>query len=258
MTADLSPSGIRADITEAVACGIKASGRIDVLGREIGLDMGLTAADADLEPTALCLTDKRSDVKGTYSMSARINGRGERENLLSSLKGKFEISARDGEFVRSSAADATFDYLNATGDFKVTFPDLDKETFPYRLISIQGRIDGENVISDEVIIQATTLTITGQGKVDLRRRQIDAKGLISVAMPANQLIKRIPLIGPLVGGRLIGIPLRVAGSLDRPDVQYLSPADIGMELVHMPLRVLNAPLEAIRLFTPRRNAQDNN
>ena len=256
MTAALTPSGIRADVTDSVACGIKAAGQIDVRGREIGLDIGLTATEAELEPTVLCLTDKRSDVKGMYSMTARITGRGDRESLLHSVKGDFEISARDGEFVRSSAADATFDYLNGTGDFKVAFPDLDKETFPFRLLSVKGRIDGDTLISDEVIIQATTLTITGQGKVDLRRRQTDAKGLISVAMPANQLIKYIPLIGPLVGGRLIGIPVRIFGSLDRPDVQYLAPADVGMELVKMPLRVLGAPLEAIKIFTPRGKAQE--
>ena len=83
------------------------------------------------------------------------------------------------------------------------------------------------------------------------------KGLVSVSMPGNQVMKHIPIIGSLIGGRLVGIPLRITGSFDRPDVSYLAPADVGMELMNMPLRVLQAPLDAIRLFTPGAETRDN-
>jgi hypothetical protein len=53
-----------------------------------------------------------------------------------------------------------------------------------------------------------------------------------------------------VGGSLIGIPIRVQGPFNRPNVSYLSPADLGAELVNIPLRVLGMPLDAIRFFIP--------
>ena len=257
-TVDLSPSGLKADIDQSMACGISAAGKIDVVGGKVGLDIRLTAKEAQLKPTSVCLTDGKFDASGTYSMVARVTGRGNQESLLPSLKGTFNLSARDGEVVRSAATDATFDYLNATGDFKVAFPDLDKQAVPYRLIRLRGRVDGADLINDEVIVQLATLTMTGQGKLDLRQRRVDAKGLVSVSLPGNQVVKYIPLIGDLVGGRLVGIPLRITGSLDRPDVSYLAPADVGRELVNMPLKILGAPLEAIRLFKPNVEARDKN
>jgi hypothetical protein len=256
LTANSSPSGIRAEIEQAVACGINSTGRIDIAGEEIGLNVSLAATEAQLEPTTVCLFDTRHAVKGTYSLKGRITGRGKWDQLKSSVKGNFEFSARDGEFVHSPGIDATFDYLNATGDFKVAFPDLDKETFPYRLVSIKGRVDGEVIVGDEIIVQSSLLNLSGQGKIDLARKRIDGKGLIAVLKPVDEVISRIPVVGSIFGGSLLGIPVRVAGPLDRPEVTYLSPADIGIEVLNMPLRILGLPLEALRLFTPGGDGQE--
>jgi hypothetical protein len=258
LTADSSPSGIRAEIEQAVACGINATGRIDIAGEEIGVDVALAATEAQLRPTTVCLLDEHNDVKGTYSLKGRITGRGKRERLKSSVKGNFEFSARDGEFVRSPGVDATFDYLNATGDFNVAFPDLDKETFPYRFVSVKGRVDGEVVIGDEIIVHAPLLNLSGQGKLDLARKRIEGKGLVAVLKPVDEVISRIPLVGSIFGGSLLAIPVRIAGPLDQPEVNYLSPADIGTEVLSMPMRILGLPLEALRLFAPSVEAREKN
>ena len=92
--------------------------------------------------------------------------------------------------------------------------------------------------------------MSGQGKIDLARKQVDGKGLIAVLKPVDEVISRIPVVGSLLGGTIVGIPVRVAGSLDRPEVTYLSPADVGTELLNMPLKILGIPLEAIKLFAP--------
>jgi hypothetical protein len=255
-TASFSPSGIKADIDRGVACGITASGRMDIAGADIGLDLRLSATDAQLEPTTVCLTNQQNDVKGIYSLAARLAGRGNRGQLLRSLKGNFEFSARDGEFIRSPGIDATFDYLNASGDFKVPFPDLDRETFPYRFVGVKGRIDGKMLLGDAINVASSLLNLSGQGKVDLELKQIDGKGLVAVLKPIDEVISRIPVIGSVLAGSLLGIPVRVSGSLERPDVTYLSPADVGAELLNIPLGILRMPLGAMRLFTPGGQPRD--
>ncbi|MGE5220296.1 MAG: AsmA-like C-terminal domain-containing protein [Chloroflexota bacterium] len=256
-TASFSESGIGVDIDRGVACGITASGRVDMVGADIGIDLRLSATDAPLEPTAVCLTNQQNDVKGIYSLTARLAGRGNRGQLLRSLKGNFEFSARDGEFIRSPGIDATFDYLNSTGDFKVAFPDLDRETFPYRFIGVKGRIDGKMLVGDEINVASSQLNLSGQGKVDLELKQVDGKGLIAVLKPIDDVIARIPVISSMLGGSLVGIPVRVTGPLERPDVTYLSPSDVGVELLNVPLRILGLPLGAMRLFTPTPETRDN-
>jgi hypothetical protein len=250
MTAAISPSGVTAEIERGVVCGIEVTGRVGVTGKEIDLDVQLAATQAQLEPTTVCLTDRQNDVKGIYSLKARLMGRGDQDQVRRSLKGNFELSARDGEFVRSPGIDATFDYLNASGDFKVAFPDLDREVFPYRFIGVKGRIEGEIIIGDEINVESSLLNLSGQGRVDLGRKQIDGKGLIAVLKPVEEVVSRVPVISSILGGSLVGIPVRVTGSFERPDVTYLSPADVGVELLNIPLRILGMPLGAMRLFIP--------
>jgi hypothetical protein len=72
------------------------------------------------------------------------------------------------------------------------------------------------------------------------------------------VISRLPLISSILGGSLLAIPVRVTGSLERPDVTYLSPADVGTELLDLPLRILGMPIGAMRLFTPGGDSSDQN
>jgi hypothetical protein len=243
-----SPRELIGQVKRGIVCGIDAWGNFDVKNETIGLDMRLSVTDGELESTSRCLMNGQVD--GTYSLKANLTGVGNRKGLFQSLKGKVEFAARDGRFIRAPGVDATFDYLNATGDFNVAFPDLDKESFPYRLLSVKGAFDGPIFTADEVVIRGTSLTITGGGTVDMERKQIDGKGLVSVAAPGSRVLRNMPILGSVLGGSLVGIPLRVAGSLERPNISYLSPTDIGAELLNVPLRILGLPLEALQIFTP--------
>jgi hypothetical protein len=248
LTATLSSRGISGDVEQAVVCGIRVAGRMDNNKDGIGFDLQLTAQDQQLQFPSRCLTDENEDLNGTFSLTAQLTGRGE---------GKFDFVARDGEFVRSEGLDATFDYLNATGDFKVAFPDLDKEVFPFRLLSARGTIEGETLVGDEITIQSSLLSIAGQGKVDIGRKQVDAQALVYTATPWEEAVRRIPVIGFLIGGSIFGIPVRIAGPVGRPDVSYLSPSALGNALLNIPGRILGFPPEALHILTPENSESGN-
>jgi hypothetical protein len=55
---------------------------------------------------------------------------------------------------------------------------------------------------------------------------------------------------------VVAHPVRVTGSLERPDVTYLSPADVGAEPMNVSIRILGVPLEAIRILTPSMGDSD--
>jgi hypothetical protein len=253
-TASLSQDGIKGQIQRADVCGIDTVGKIDFTGDELGFDMSLSATDGQLESTSLCFTENRHAVTGSYSLHAHVAGHGAPEKVARTLRGGFEFNARDGQFARSpntdTALEATFDYLNRTGDFDFAFPDLDKESFAFRSISLRGSVEGMTLVKDELSLQSSLLTVAAQGRVDLEHKQIDARGLVSVRIPGAGLVSRIPIFGSILDPSLLGIPVRVSGSLEQPVVSYLSPTDVGAQLLNIPLRILGLPLEAIRLFTP--------
>jgi uncharacterized protein YhdP len=153
--------------------------------------------------------------------------------------------------------EAAFDYLNEKKDFNVDFPDLDRESFPFRSIRARGTVEGETLVGDELVIQSTLFIITGRGRVDLENKQIDATGLITARLPGDTITRRIPIVGSLLGSSIVGIPVRVNGPLEQPNVTYLSPSAVGAELLDIPRKILGLPLEAIRLFTPTMRRPEN-
>jgi len=253
-TASLSPDDIKAEIERGDVCGIATAGTVDFTKGEIGLDLALSVTNGQLGPTSLCLTENNQAVSGRYSLKAQVTGRGTPESVSQALTGKFEFNAQNGEVLQTPTVDtpleATFDYLNRTGDFNVAFPDLDRESFSFQSITSRGRVEGMTIINDELIIQSSLFTIGGNARIDLENDAIDARGLVSVRLPGNTITRHIPIIGSILGGSILGIPVRVTGSLGNPNVTYLAPADVGAELLDIPRKILGLPLEAIRLFTP--------
>ena len=254
-TASLSPHGISGQIQRGDVCGIATVGKVDFTDEELGIDMSLSVKNGQLESTSLCLTENRHAVTGSYSLQAHVTGRGPVEKVAQTLRGQFEFNAQDGQLAQSpntnTPLEATFDFLNRTGHFDVAFPDLDRESFPFRSISIRGYVEGLALVKDEFIIQSSLATITGNGKIDLEHQQIDARGLVSVRIPGAGIVRRIPIFGSILDpSSLLGIPVRVTGSFEQPAVSYLSPTDVGAQLLNIPMKVFGLPLEAIRLFTP--------
>jgi hypothetical protein len=255
--ASLSQNTVNVQIKHADVCGIATVGNVDVASGEIGLDVSFSVTGGQLESTSSCLSDNKQAIKGNYSLTGRLTGRGTPEKIAQTLRGDFDFSARDGEILQSPTVDtpleAAFNYLNNTGDFSVVFPDLDKESFPFRLISSRGTVQGTSLVNDEVTLLSSLYTIAGTGRIDFEHKQIDARGLVSVLLPGDRIIRRIPVVGSFLAGSLVGIvgiPIRMTGSLEHPDVTYLSPADVGAELLRIPVRILGLPLDAIRLFAP--------
>lgn len=255
--ASLSQNTVNVQIKHADVCGIATVGNVDVASGEIGLDVSFSVTGGQLESTSSCLSDNKQAIKGNYSLTGRLSGRGTPEKIAQTLRGDFDFSARDGEILQSPTVDtpleAAFNYLNNTGDFSLVFPDLDKESFPFRLISSRGTVQGTSLVNDEVTLLSSLYTIAGTGRIDFEHKQIDARGLVSVLLPGDRFIRRIPVVGSFLAGSIVGIvgiPIRMTGSLEHPDVTYLAPKDVGAELLRIPVRILGLPLEAIRLFTP--------
>ncbi len=60
----------------------------------------------------------------------------------------------------------------------------------------------------------------------------------------------IPLVGYILGGNLVSVPVGVTGELRNPKVTVLPPSAVGSELLAPMKRILNLPFKIIDPFSP--------
>jgi len=66
----------------------------------------------------------------------------------------------------------------------------------------------------------------------------------------DSIIKRIPLVGDILGGSLISVPVGVSGNLNEPKVTLLPPAAVGEGLLGIMKRTLEVPVKVIQPMIP--------
>ena len=85
-----------------------------------------------------CLSDNKQAVRGNFSLTGRLTGRGTQKSRADPPRRLRIQRSRSRNSTQSPTTDspleAAFNYLNETGDFSVAFPDLDRESFPFRAI----------------------------------------------------------------------------------------------------------------------------
>jgi hypothetical protein len=75
----------------------------------------------------------------------------------------------------------------------------------------------------------------------------------------DRIVKKIPLISSVLGGKLISIPFRAKGKLENPTVIPLSPTAVGSGVLGVLERTLKLPIKIIQPILPdeKKEAEDN-
>jgi hypothetical protein len=68
----------------------------------------------------------------------------------------------------------------------------------------------------------------------------------------HNVVKRVPLVGRVLGTRVVGVPVSVTGNLHDPRVVPLGPAAIGQTAVNLMEALIQAPIELLDPFVERR------
>jgi hypothetical protein len=74
----------------------------------------------------------------------------------------------------------------------------------------------------------------------------------------DRLVKFIPLIGHILGGKLISIPFKAKGELTDPDVIPLHPTAVGSEVLGILQRTLKLPITIMQpVFSSGKNHKND-
>jgi hypothetical protein len=250
--ADVSftPEVVSADIKKASVCGISISGKIQFLKDSLQLDIKPSSSGQELKPTVECLSQNKSVSTGTFDLSGRLTAQGKGDEIMRYLRGNLDFKAKDGRIYKATILAKLFSLINVTGIFQGSIPDLVKEGFSYQSLIIQGNIENGRLLLKEAVLNAPSMQIAATGNIDLVRKEMDVKALVSPLKPVNVVLRNIPVIKNIVGQNFASIPVKIEGNLENPEVGYLPVAEVGSGLLGIVKRTLMAPVYLIEPLIP--------
>jgi hypothetical protein len=95
-------------------------------------------------------------------------------------------------------------------------------------------------------MDAPAMQLVSQGEIDWAGQKIDFKVVVAPLKTVDWIVQRIPIIGYVLQGTLISIPVRVQGDLKDPRIIPLDPSLVGSELVGIMKRTLKLPFKLVQ------------
>lgn len=240
-------------IDEANLCGIQTPGRIRFTPEAIRRAFQVSASNQSLRHTLECLWEREDLITGNYDLEAEITFQTEKKgnDPIESLRGTVEFNSENGRIFRFGLLARIFSVVNITEILRWRTPDLTGEGLAFDTLVAQGVLEGETLLLEEVILDGPSMNIFTIGSLNFREKTMDLTVTLAPFRMVDFIIDRIPLLGHVLGGKLISLPVRVSGSMDNPVVTPLSPQAVGDRLLGIMKRTLKLPFRLIEPILPR-------
>jgi hypothetical protein len=233
-------------IGKADVCGISFRGLVNLSGQILDLYFVPTPIDNNLDSTLGCITAKKNLATGTFSLNGEIMANTKPEALTRSLMGKLAFSAEKGRIYRFGLLAKLLAILNVTEIYRGHVPDLAGEGFAYHSMSASAKLQGGKITMEDCTIDGASMGIACKGDIDLVRKEMDLTILVAPFKTVDRIVDILPLIGRVLGGKLISIPFQAIGPLNDPEVYPLPPTAVGSGMLGILERTLKLPISIIQ------------
>ncbi len=247
----VDPDRVNMEFTDTRTCGLSIPGSLLISGESFSFAFTPAAKKEALGPTIDCLAGQDVHITGEYDLSSDIRARGSGKELLSSLEGRVDFKARDGKIYRYPLLQKIFSVLSVLEIFRGTVPELGGSGFPYHSMTVKGDIHKGIFTVEKAYIGGKSMDIIAEGEIDLGMQKMDLVVLVAPFSTLNWVIRNTPLLGHIMGGTLISVPVRVSGDLADPDVVFLSPTAVGSRILRLLENIITLPVEIISPIVPK-------
>jgi hypothetical protein len=233
--------GINIQVLEAKLCTIPTPATI--IPSNVGplLVINLDARSLDLDPTISCLWNRQGVITGAFNLEGEVTAKLQHQKISETLQGSLNLVAWNGRVYRSTVLAKIFDLLNFTEIYRGRLPDLAHEGCAYDSIRARAALKNGKLMVEDAIFDGRCAKMVGTGEIDLASQKIAFTVLVSPLKTVDTVIRHIPLVGHLLGGSLVSIPVKVGGDLSNPSVIPLSPSAVGSGLLGTMKRVFQLP-----------------
>ena len=248
-------------IHRAVVCSISIKGQLKVNAQTLEVSLVPAAVNQMLAPTLSCLTDQTNLAMGPFNLNGHLRSKGRADDLPRSISGEMAFSAAKGRIYRFGLLAKILSILNVTEIYRGEIPDLVGEGFAYHSMTIGADLEKGKLILTECSIDGVSMGIACEGDIDIAEKKMDLIILVAPFKTVDRIIKLLPLIKQILGGKLISIPFRAKGHLKDPVVIPLHPTAVGSGLLGVLERTIKLPITIIQpVFSSGKNKkspQDN-
>jgi hypothetical protein len=244
LAADLEfkPDQVVITVNEAVVCSISFHGQLKINAQTLEIFLVPSAVNQMLASSVSCITDQKNLAMGTFNLNGQIQSKSKPEDFLQSLSGEMTFSAKKGRIYRFGLLAKILSILNVTEIYRGEIPDLTGEGFAYHGMTIRTDLENGKLIMQECSIDGVSMGIACEGNIDLDEKKMDLVILVAPFKTVDRIVKFLPLIKDVLGGKLISIPFRAQGDLKNPDVIPLHPKAVGSGVLGILERTLKLPI----------------
>lgn len=178
----------------------------------------------------------------------KVNLQGEGQDLQKmkeSLNGTLRMELENGAIERNNILSKIFSILNVSQYFKGRVPDLKTKGLPFHRIIAHFDIKDGIATTEDFLVDSDAMRITGIGKVDLAKRQIDAKVGVHPLETVDTVLSKIPIAGYILTGKdkaFISFVYEVKGDLDDPKIEAIPMKSLGEGIFGIIKRLLETPV----------------
>jgi len=233
-------------ISEANLCSIATPGTLRITPHDISLDFKPVATNQDLDPASACFLEKAKQMTGDFSFAGEITAQERPEALLESARGNLEFVANDGRIYRYAGVLAkVLAFVNVTEVFRGKLSSLAKEGLPYDSMEVEALVEDGKLVMKKGLIMGPSVEIACVGAVDLINKKYDLTYLVAPLKTVDSVAKRIPVLGRVLGGTIVSIPVKVTGDWSNPKIRALSASAVGSRLLGIMKNALKFPVKVI-------------
>ena len=170
------------------------------------------------------------------------------EEILETLDGTVSLEITDGAFKQYDALSKIVSVMNISTYFRLRFPRLDTEGFPFDVLTGDFTITDGVSHTENLFIDSRVIRVTCVGDVDMVQKEVDMIIGFQVLKTVDLVINKIPVVGYILtgeDGNLFTTYFHVYGSLEDPIVEAMTLQSLGEGTLHIFERIYTFPLKGV-------------
>ena len=234
-----APERAELNLEDTQLCGLSFPMTLQLVPTGLMASIRIQARKQQLGEVARCLTDQRVLLTGEFDASANLTMKGTLS--LSDLQGAVHLESRNGVVKKLALIGNILAMKDVAGLLNRSLPDLGAEGFPYHTLDMDGHFDQGRLVVEDFTLDSSAFGLVAEGSVGLGSRDTQLTVLVAPFSSLTNLVRKVPIIGAIVGGTLTSVPVAVRGDIRDPIVVPFDPRAIASGLIALFTRALKVP-----------------